>query len=103
VTLIDRLVPAEGGARMSRFVDATGYPVEPSLNGRGKPYWYRPDTRIEPRGGRWGGRRWLAVQRLFDHPDYPHTTEASHRCIAYRPDTSREIAFEVGCPHERID
>jgi hypothetical protein len=91
---------------MSRFVDATGYPVEPSLNGRGKPYWYRPDIRIEPRGGRWAGRRWLAVQRLFAHPDYPHTKKITGRAeggYAYQPDTAREIAFEVGCPHERID
>ncbi len=86
--------PTTGG----RFMDATGFPVLPSLNGLGKPYWYRTDISERERWARknlgsrsedaqaefYSSSEWKAVQDLFDHPDYP--------------ETENEIAFEVPPP-----
>lgn len=88
---------------MTKYRDATGYPVVPTENRTTRRgYWYRTDTLIEPKGGLWGGLRWRAVQDLFEHPDYPHTDKMNWH-DEYEADTSREIAFEVGSPHFPVD
>ena len=82
---------------MTRFVDATGFPVLPSPVGRG--YWYREDARVaRGREEFWGSRRWKEVQRLLDefnkegHCECPEGFEpAEHLGLNMR----NEIAFEV--------
>ena len=74
------------------WVDATGFPVLPSLAGvpQVTPYWYREDVRV--RGTDWnfyGRRRWMRVQRLLRALDRPIAGTGG--------DTSGELAFEV-CP-----
>jgi hypothetical protein len=44
----------------------------------------------------------MAVQRLFDHPSYPHTNERDWNG-AFKSDSSREIAFEIGAPYCAAD
>lgn len=74
------------------WVDATGFPVIPSVAGvrRDTPYWCREDVRV--RGRDWnfyGSRRWMRVQRLLRALDRPIAGTVG--------DTSGELAFEV-CP-----
>lgn len=85
-------------ASKTRWVDATGFPVLPSVSPSGQPYWYREDLRVSksyrPRESFWESPRWMAVQRLFNHEDYPHFNKRDWNG-SFKPDTSREFAYEV--------
>lgn len=83
--------------KCARFVDATGFPVEPSVSPAGVEYWYRDDISERRRWARkhrrsqedfYSSERWAAVERLFDglFGDSLYRTIRKTRC---------EIAFEV--------
>lgn len=86
---------------MAKFVDASGFPVEPS--GPAAPqfteYWYRPDVREADRSDDpnnfWGSPRWMAVQAILNNPNYPKRKVTRNGETFDEAETWREIAFEV--------